>query len=94
MVVRLSHQRAHRNIPTGIRAKKSDFLENGGLYRNNSETNAELLEILQTYNQRFREIPERTVSTASVQQLKSMLPNSEARPEVFFSLIMLTSANM
>ncbi|MFC4872077.1 tyrosine-type recombinase/integrase [Negadavirga shengliensis] len=82
VVVRLSHNRAHRNIPTGMRAKKSDFIEKGGLYRNNPEANAQLLELLQTYSQRLREIPERTVRDASVQELKSMLLNSEAREEV------------
>ena len=46
IVLKVSHNRDHRNIPTGLRAKKSEFVENGGLFRNNPEGNTKILELL------------------------------------------------
>jgi integrase/recombinase XerD len=86
VVLKVSHNRDHRNIPTGLRAKKSEFAENGGLFRNNPEGNTKILELLQLYNLRLQEIPQHTLKQISVQKLKSILLNSEASQEVTIHL--------
>ncbi|WP_304517034.1 phage integrase SAM-like domain-containing protein [Cecembia rubra] len=82
IVLRVSHNREHRNIPTGLRAKKSEFSEKGGQYRNNPEGNAKLLEQLQLYNQRLQEIPVQKLKQLTAQQLKLTLLQSESNQEV------------
>ncbi len=86
VVFRVSHNRNHRNIPTGMRAKKSDFVENGCLFRNDPEANIQLLELLRIYTQRLQEIPKNTLNLISVQKLKSVLLDSESKDEITMHL--------
>lgn len=82
IALKVSHNREHRNIPTGLRAKKSEFSEKGGQYRNNPKGNAKLLEQLQLYNQRLQEIPVQKLKQLTAQQLKLTLLQSESNQEV------------